>query len=168
MASFLISSRYPPKGKPVTTKLRAKNSPIHEQLKERARQAGLAYVYSDMIPYSRFALEAAEGARGRDVIDDFHATIFRKYFKEGQDIGDWAVLREAAEDVGIDPYELQHEVESGKYRGVLDRQVQRACALGVKSISTYVLNDKYVIVGAQPLQVFQRLIAKLNLRDIAH
>jgi len=54
------------------------------------------------------------------------------------------------------------ETESGRYTADLDAQIEAAYALGIDGVPTYILNDKYVIVGAQPYEVFKRAIARLE------
>lgn len=34
--------------------------------------------------------------------------------------------------------------------------------LEISGVPTYIVNDKYAIVGAQPYQVFQRVLARLE------
>ena len=52
--------------------------------------------------------------------------------------------------------------ESRKYQEVLDDQIGEAYALGITAVPTYVVDDKYAIVGAQPYEAFERVLARLE------
>jgi predicted DsbA family dithiol-disulfide isomerase len=70
-------------------------------------------------------------------------------------------LRSAAQEAGLNADEMQNEVESGKYTGEVDAQVQQAYQIGVSGVPTYVINNRYAIVGAQPYEVFKNTLAKI-------
>ena len=118
-------------------------------------------VFAEHIPNSRMALEASEYARERGRHEEFHKIVFRKFFGEGQDISKWEVLRWAAEEAGLDPDEMQRETEAGKYRPAVEAQAAEAYALGISGVPTYILNDRYAIVGAQPYEAFKEAMAQL-------
>jgi len=44
---------------------------------------------------------------------------------------------------------------------VVDEHFAQAHALGITGIPTYILDDKYAIVGAQPYEVFQQALLRL-------
>ena len=56
---------------------------------------------------------------------------------------------------------MQREVESGKYTAEVEAQVQQAYQIGVSGVPTYVINNRYAIVGAQPYEVFKNALAQL-------
>jgi len=72
------------------------------------------------------------------------------------------VLRSAAEEVGLDADEMQSEVESAKYTEEVAAQVQEAYQMGVTGVPTYVINDRYAIVGAQPYDAFKNALAQIS------
>jgi predicted DsbA family dithiol-disulfide isomerase len=71
------------------------------------------------------------------------------------------VLRSAAQEIGLDPDEMQHQVEKGTYTAAVEEQVAAAQEMGITGVPTYILDDKYAIVGAQPYEVFERALARL-------
>jgi predicted DsbA family dithiol-disulfide isomerase len=86
------------------------------------------------------------------------------YYGEGQDIGQWAVLRAAAEEVGLDPEAMQAAVELGMFSAVIDEHIRQASEWGITGVPTYIVDDKYEIVGAQPYSVFEKVMARLGAR----
>jgi predicted DsbA family dithiol-disulfide isomerase len=159
---FFLHPDTPPEGLHLSPQLRARLAGANERLKQMAHAAGLEMVQPDLIPNSGRALQATEYARAQGKHEEFHRVVFRRFYGEGQDINRWAVLRAAAEEVGLDPDEMQQETESGKYHETLDTQIAEAHAIGITAVPTYILNDKYGIVGAQPYEVFVRVLARLE------
>jgi predicted DsbA family dithiol-disulfide isomerase len=71
------------------------------------------------------------------------------------------VLRSAAEEVGLNADEIQREVENEKYRATVADRVRWAYQIGVTGVPTYVINNRYAIVGAQPYEVFQDVLEQI-------
>jgi len=158
---FLLRPDMPPEGMELPQYIRARRASTGERLRQMAQAAGVEMVFAEHIPNSRMALEASEYARERGRHEEFHKIVFRKFFGEGQDISKWEVLRWAAEEAGLDPDEMQRETEAGKYRPAVEAQAAEAYALGISGVPTYILNDRYAIVGAQPYEAFKEAMAQL-------
>jgi predicted DsbA family dithiol-disulfide isomerase len=153
----------PPEGRPVAEYIRrAHDAGAGERLRQMARESGRNIVFRDWTPNSRRALEASEYAREQGKHEEFHRTVFRKFYGEGQDMSKWDVLCAAAEEVGLDPDEMQRETESGKYHDVVTQHIRRAHAMGITGVPAYVLGERYLIMGAQPYELFQQVMAELT------
>ena len=152
----------PPEGRELPDYVkRARAAGSEERLAEIAKLHGMKFVSTERIYNTRLAHEATEYARERGKAVEFHRVVFRKVYAEGQDISQWDVLRSAAQEAGLNADEMQNEVESGKYTGEVDAQVQQAYQIGVSGVPTYVINNRYAIVGAQPYEVFKNTLAKI-------
>ncbi len=159
---FYLRPDTPPEGMEVPAHLRARYAGTTERLRQMARAAGMEMVTPARIPNTRLAHEATEYARAHGKGEEFHRAVFRKFYGEGQDIGSWDVLRAVAEEVGLDAEAMKREIESGKYTTAVEAQISEAYALGITGVPTYVLNDRYAVVGAQPYEVFQQAMARLE------
>lgn len=142
---------------------RAAQSEAGARLREMAAESGRNIVFnSEWTPNSRMALEASEYARERDKHEAFHRAVFHRFYGEGKDLEDWKVLRDAATEVGLDPDAMQETTETGRYREVVDIHIQNAYHLGITGVPAYVLGDRYLIMGAQPYQVFEQVMGELG------
>jgi predicted DsbA family dithiol-disulfide isomerase len=141
--------------------LRARASGADERLQSMANHYGMDFNSPDRIYNTRLAHEATEYANEHGKGLEFHRAVFRKVYAEGLDIGKWDVLRAAAEEVGLDADDMQREVESEKYKNSVVDQVRWAQQIGVTGVPTYVINDRYAIVGAQPYEVFKRALGEI-------
>ncbi len=158
---FYLRPDTPPEGMELPDYVKAHAAKSQESLRHRANAVGLEMVFPTSIPNTRLAHEATEYARQRGKDFEFHHAVFEKFYGKGQDISKWNVLRAAAEEVGLDAEEMQRMVETGTYTAAVQLEVDRATQIGVTGVPTYVLNDRYAIVGAQPYEVFQQALERL-------
>jgi predicted DsbA family dithiol-disulfide isomerase len=56
---------------------------------------------------------------------------------------------------------MQSVVDSGKHTAQVAEQVKWAQQIGVTGVPTYVINDRYAIVGAQPYESFKNVLAQI-------
>ena len=161
LRAFELHPEIPPEGMRLSPQARARFAGMSERLEQMAREAGLEMVTPEVVPNSRRALEASEYARAQGRHEAFHTTVFNRLYRKGRDIGQWEILRTAAEEVDLDPDAMQRETEAGKYRAAVDEQIAEARALGITGVPTYIFVDRYAIVGAQPYEVFQQTMERL-------
>jgi predicted DsbA family dithiol-disulfide isomerase len=141
--------------------LRARASGADDRLQKMAKLHGMEFKSPDRIYNTRIAHEATEYAREHGLGLEFHRVVFRKVYADGQDPSKWDALRSAAEEVGLDAGDMQSIVDGGKYSAEVADQVRQAQEIGVTGVPTYVINDRYAVVGAQPYEVFKRALAKI-------
>lgn len=164
---FYLYFDTPPEGRDLPDYVkRARANGSEERLAAMARMSGMDFVSTQRIYNTRLAHEATEYAREHGKGNEFHKVMFRKVYAEGQDPSDWAVLRAVAEEVGLNADELQQEVQADKYKANVEEQVKWAYQIGVTGVPTYVINDRYAVVGAQPYDVFKNALTQiLNQKD---
>jgi predicted DsbA family dithiol-disulfide isomerase len=157
----------PPEGRELPEYIRQKRANgSEERLRAIATSYGMEFKSTERIYNTRLAHEATEYAREHGKGAEFHKVIFRLVYADGKDPSQWNVLRSAAQEVGLDGEALQRDVESGKYKNNVEEQVRRAYQIGVTGVPTYVINDRYAIVGAQPYEVFKNALEQImNQRD---
>jgi predicted DsbA family dithiol-disulfide isomerase len=142
--------------------LRARMGAASDHVQRMAREAGLEMVTPDRIPNSRRALEAAEYARDEGKHAAFHEAVFDQLYGQGRDIGQWEVLREAAEAAGLDPDAMQAAVDAGQYRDEVEAQFAEARALGITAVPAYVFDNRFAVLGAQPYEVFRDAMGRVT------
>ncbi|GAA1656337.1 DsbA family oxidoreductase [Kribbella alba] len=88
--------------------------------------------------------------------------FLKAYFSDGLPVGDHATLTRLAVEVGL-PEERVSEVLTGTaYEAeVADDQAQ-ALAYGANGVPFFVIDEKYGVSGAQPVEVFQEAIRRAN------
>lgn len=112
---------------------------------------------------SRPALQAAEFAREHGRYPAMHQALFKAYWEEGKDVSDLAVLREVATTGGVDPDAMEAAVREDRYGDYLDARRQEAEDLMITGIPAHVIADRYLVMGAQPWETFQRVMDRLEV-----
>jgi predicted DsbA family dithiol-disulfide isomerase len=159
---FYLYLDTPPEGRELPEHVkRARASGSEERLRQIAESYGMEFQSVPRIYNTRLAHEATEYAREHDKGNEFHKVLFRKVYAEGQDPSQWDVLRSAAEEAGLDADEMQRDVQNEKYTAKVVDQVRWAYQIGVTGVPTYVIDDRYAIVGAQPYEVFKSALAQI-------
>jgi len=159
---FYLYLDTPPEGRELLEHVRERRAQgSEERLRQIAESYGMEFVSVKRIYNTRLAHEATEYARQYSKGNEFHKVVFRKVYAEGQDPSRWDVLRSAAEEVGLDADEMQREVENEKYLATVVDQLRWAYQIGVTGVPTYVINNRYAIVGAQPYEVFKGALEQI-------
>jgi len=159
---FYLYFDTPPEGRELPEYVkRARANGSEERLKSIANTYGMDFVSVPRIYNTRVAHEATEYAREHGKGNEFHKLLFHKVYAEGCDPSQWGVLRSAAEEVGLNADEMQREVENEKYTANVADKVRWAYQIGVTGVPTYVINNRYAIVGAQPYEVFKDALEQI-------
>jgi len=159
---FYLYWDIPPEGKELPDHVkRARANGSEQRLQSIADSYGMKFESTKRIYSTRLAHEATEYARENGKANEFHKSLFRKVYAEGQDPSQWAVLRATAQEVGLNPEEMQQLVESNKYTAYVEEQVRWAQQIGVTGVPTYVINDRYAVVGAQPYEAFKNALTQI-------
>ena len=87
--------------------------------------------------------------------------LFDANFFQGKDIGAPRVLAELAGEVGMDPDAARNYLETGEGAGEVREAITEAQRLGVSAVPTYVFDDKYIVEGAQPTELFLQALNML-------
>jgi predicted DsbA family dithiol-disulfide isomerase len=137
-------------------------SGFYDQLRARGKEVGIVFGNRALLSNSKLALEASECARDLGKYDDFHENTFSAYFTEGLDIGNLEIIAAVARKSGIDEAEVLSAVKDGRYLPRLINARKEGQLINLTGVPTFIIEGKYKIVGAQPLEVFRNLLDKVN------
>lgn len=128
----------------------------------QAEAVGLTFRFDTMKPTNTFdAHRLAQYANEKGKLQDVVERLFYAYFTESKRISDRNVLLAIAEAAGLDRTEAEEVLASGRYTQEVRRDEEEAAALGVRGVPFFVLNRKYAISGAQPVEVFRQALEKV-------
>jgi predicted DsbA family dithiol-disulfide isomerase len=136
----------------------------HRRLAEMGREVGIDFRF-ERIRRSPNTLDAhrvirwaePEGLQTRTAM-----ALFRRYFELGEDISDPIVLREAAEEAGLDGAVVATLLLGDADREVVRAEADAAQEMGVTGVPTFILARRYVLSGAQPAEVWAEVIGRLE------
>jgi predicted DsbA family dithiol-disulfide isomerase len=127
--------------------------------------AGLPSTRRDFVPNSHPALNVAELARENGVHDDVHGRLMNAYWAEGRDIGDADVLVDLVAGSGLDHDEVRDAVANGRFEDRIRASTQAVLEMGAGGVPAFVVDDRLLIPGAQPHELFERVFHKLGYED---
>ena len=160
--TFFLDPTTPPEGKPRRQRTRPGDPPT--SIEQRAAGLGIRFTRGrTWTSNSHLALQAAAFAAEHGDGLRFHRAMFKAYFEDLADIGDLDVVVRVGAEAGLPESELREALTAGRYRGEVDDGIQWAHEVGVTAVPTFVLGEKYGIVGAQEAPVFEQvLLSKLG------
>jgi predicted DsbA family dithiol-disulfide isomerase len=88
--------------------------------------------------------------------------MFHAYFTEGLDIGKPDVIAALAKKSGLDEKEMLSVVRDGRYELRLNQARKEGELIGLTGIPLFIIENKYQIVGAQPIETFRDLLDKIK------
>lgn len=124
------------------------------RLEEIGRDVGIVFHFGD-ITRSPNTLDAhrvirwAASADGQNVQNAVAKRLFQFYFEEGRDVGDRAVLIEAARECGMDATLVETLLAAGADVDEVKTEIDTARRMGVTGVPCYLIENRYAVVGAQ-------------------
>ncbi len=155
--AFQLNPDMPPGGMDRAAYLSAKfggaerSAQVYQPVRTAAAGEGLGIDF-DAIPRTPNTLLAhllirfAEPGPAQDRVVE---SLFHAYFRQGRDIGDKETLVAAAAEAGLDPGAAGEYLEDAEALAAVRAEDQRARAMGVTGVPCFVLDDRYVLSGAQ-------------------
>lgn len=87
--------------------------------------------------------------------------LLRAYHGRGENPGAQEVLLQLAEDAGLDPTRAREVLESGRYAYEVRAAERHWQQLGIHSVPAVVIDDKHLISGGQPPEVFEQALRQI-------
>ena len=99
-------------------------------------------------------------ALDRGMQDAVVERFFRAYFTEQRSLFERPSLVALAIDAGLDEGDVQHVLKAGTYGQSVARDLQEAEALGASGVPFFVIDQRYGVSGAQPVDVFSEVLSR--------
>lgn len=167
---FQLNPDMPPEGMDRATYLETKfggrenAAKVYGRIDEAARAAGLQINWEG-ITRTPNTLDAHRlihwaGLEGRQT--PVVQALFEAYFLQGRDIGDREVLADIAAEQGLDRAMIARLLASDADVEEIRARDAHARSHGVTGVPTFVVAERHVVPGAQPTEVWLRLIDELT------
>ncbi len=95
------------------------------------------------------------------------SALFKAYFVEGSDIGDLDVLADVADSVGLDAAMIRKLLQSDADREDIQARDKWARDHGVTGVPTFVVAQKHAVPGAQPPELWAKVIEEITAQEAA-
>ncbi len=110
------------------------------------------------------ALHWALETHGPHIQSNYKEELLNAYFTNGLDVGDHAVLSKCATHIGLDGTALESWLQTDKgTQAVLD-DLQAAQDRDILAVPSFVIDDRFLIPGAQDVDVFVNVLERALAR----
>lgn len=167
---FELNPQMPPEGQDIAEHIAQKYGSTREQMERnqegiRARGAELGFAFN-MDKRARIynTFDAHRLLHWAQLEGRQHAlkqALFTAYFTDGRNPHDREVLVDVASQAGLDPAQAREVLESGRYAEDVRQHEQFYTQQGITAVPSVIINDKYLIQGGQPVQVFEQALRKI-------
>ncbi|MDW5444327.1 DsbA family oxidoreductase [Polaromonas sp. SM01] len=87
--------------------------------------------------------------------------LFKAYFTDGENPGSHEVLARVAGEVGLNVARAKAILASDEYADVVREREQFYQRQGIHSVPAIIINDKHLISGGQPVEVFEQALRQI-------
>jgi predicted DsbA family dithiol-disulfide isomerase len=137
----------------------AQATAAQRQMEERAAQDGLEFRMDGLLSgNTRDAHRLLQLARTHDRQAELAERLHRAYFIEQASVFDHASLAQLAVDAGLDRDEVLKVLAGEDYGDAVDADEAMARSLGANGVPFFVIDRRYGISGAQPIEVFAQAL----------
>ncbi|MES1930768.1 DSBA oxidoreductase [Salinisphaera dokdonensis CL-ES53] len=156
---FLLNPDVPAEGRDILEHLSAKYGRSVEEMKSSqydiinaARELGLNFEKAlERRSWSTFDTHrvlAYAKEHGQDAA--FNRALFEAYFGRAESPTDPEVIVPIAESLGLDGARVREILASDEYAEQVEREIAHWQSLGVSSVPSFIVDNKYLLAGAQP------------------
>ncbi|MBB6454821.1 putative DsbA family dithiol-disulfide isomerase [Salirhabdus euzebyi] len=139
-------------------------------MKSQLNMAGKPYNITfgdfDRLSNTKDALIISEFAKDKGQFECFHTRLFEAYFVEGLDIGNLDILKRLGEECNLNASEMESALTNPKYAKIIEETNEEARKLGATGTPTFIINNKYRVVGAQPYENFVEILKKIQNNEV--
>ncbi|MCL4252031.1 MAG: DsbA family protein [Anaerolineae bacterium] len=91
----------------------------------------------------------------------YHHWVERAYWLEARDISRLDVLAEALKAVGLETHDLDTIFADPVYEQQVDQDIALAYQIGIQGVPAAIFAERYLVPGAQPVDVFKQVIERV-------
>lgn len=171
---FELNPLMAPEGEDIGEHLARKYGSTPEQMRQnqeaiRERGAGVGFTFN-MDKRSRIVntfdahrllhWAALEGSQA-----ELKQALLAAYFTEGRDVSSRDVLVDVASSIGLDATEARRVLDEDRYAQDVRAQEQFYQAQGIRAVPSVIVNDRYLIQGGQPADVFEQTLRQIAAEE---
>jgi predicted DsbA family dithiol-disulfide isomerase len=139
------------------------NAPrLYEGIRQHAREVGITIGPVPRKYNTHLSLLLSEYAKEQKKVREYNQAVFRAFWSDSKDISDPAVLEQIMTVIGLDFTAAIIGVKSGEYDRRFEEEKALARQLRITGVPAFIFDDKYLISGAQPVEVFRQVLQKIS------
>ena len=169
---FELNPQMPAEGEDITEHLQKKYGLSEAQLAENqerihARGAELGFTFGNGArrrTYNTFDAHRLlhwAGLEGEGKQAALKHALLGAYFTDGRNVSDHATLLDIAKTVGMPAERAQQILASDEFSAEVREDEERYRRNGISSVPAVIINQRHLISGGQPVEVFERALRQI-------
>ncbi|MBI2427568.1 MAG: DsbA family oxidoreductase [Ignavibacteriales bacterium] len=142
---------------------------MNDRVTAMAGEVGLNYDFDRAIVANSFdAHRLSHLAKRHGVQDTIEERLFKAYFTEGKNTADHTTLISIAAEAGLNADEVRAMLSGNDFVDAVHSDVYEAHRIGARGVPFFVFDKRYAVSGAQPSDVFLRVLEKIDEESRSH
>jgi len=134
---------------------------MHDNLIQIGKKAGIDFNFDEVKVSNSFRSQMLiQMAKAQGKADEMEEIVFKAYFIDGKNVDDTEVLAELGQKVGLRRDEVLEALESQVLKTIVNNDIAAANAMGIRGVPFFIINEKYGVSGAQPVDLFSEVLEK--------
>lgn len=172
---FELNPRMPQGGQDITEHLTQKygstpeqQAQIRETIRQRGAELGFVFrregrdrIYNTFDAHRLLHWAGLPATRPAGRQRDLKKALLRAYFTDGESPESHDLLLRLAGEVGLDEERARAILTGDEYATEVREQERRYTDAGIHSVPAVILNEKFLISGGQPVEVFEQALRRM-------
>jgi len=136
---------------------------IYQPIREAGEREGIPFHFERITrsPNTLDAHRLIRWARTGGLQEEVVERLFRLYFVEGADLTDPEVLANCAEEAGMERAIVERLLEGDADKAETREEIALAQQMGITGVPTFLIGNRYAVIGAREPEVIAGAIAKV-------
>ncbi len=138
----------------------------NENIVKQAKGLGLDFNFDSLVLTNSFdAHRIIHFAKEYGMHKEMVEALFKAYFTDSKNISDFNTLGDIVKSVGLDKDEAIKVLNSNKYEKEVREDEALARRYSITSIPTFIINNKFIVTGAQSEDIFLMALRNASKLD---
>lgn len=131
------------------------------QVTEMGKSVGIDFNFENAIITNTFpAHKLIHLAKKKNVGAEMEEELFKAHFLDGKNIGDEKILFNLGENLGLKSEDITEALSNQEIDLEVKHEIIEASQLGISGVPFFVIDQKYGVSGAQPVETFKEAITQ--------
>lgn len=130
---------------------------------ERGKESGFEFQFSEQMrminSFDCHRLLTWAKSFGKQT--DLKLALFKAHFTDNLPLNEQKILLDIIESVGLDAQQAKELLDGDDLKQTVREEQNKMHQMGISSVPTFIINDKYAISGGQPVAAFKQALAQI-------
>lgn len=135
------------------------------RLQEMGNAAGITFNEGNIMINTGDAHRLIQFAQSKGLGSEAEEALFKAYFTDNKNVADFDTLEEIGEEIGLNKTEVSQMLQSDAFVFEVASDILDGRNIGVTGVPFFVIDRKYALNGAQPVEYFVSALTQAFEKD---